>query len=130
MAEHPNAELWRKASLAFIRGDADPSEARKFISDDVVYHVPGAGPLAGDHEGFEAVRALMLKIREKNLRIVDVHDVLATDEHVVALLRTTASREGRELSMNRANIYHVKDGKITEAWLLTTDQRAADEFLA
>ena len=129
MAEHPNAELWRKASLAFIRGD-DPSEARKFISDDVVYHVPGNGPFAGDHEGLEAVQALMLKIREKNLRIVDVHDVLATDEHVVALLRTTASREGRELSMNRANIYHVRDGKITEAWLLTPDQRAADEFLS
>ena len=72
----------------------------------------------------------MLKIREKNARIVDVHDVLATGEHVVALLRTTASREGRELSMNRANIYHVRDGKITEAWLLTTDQRAADEFLS
>ena len=56
MAEHPNAELWRKASAAFVRGEADLSEARNFISDDVVYHVPGAGPLAGDHEGLEAVR--------------------------------------------------------------------------
>ncbi len=128
MAEHPNAELWRKASAAFVRGAADLGEARKFLSDDVVYHVPGANPLAGDYEGLEAVGALMLKLRQMNVRIVDVHDVLATDEHVVALLRTAASREGRELSMNRANIYHVRDGKITEAWLLTTDQRAADEF--
>ena len=130
MAEHPNAELWRKASLAFIRGDADPSEARKFISDDVVYHVPGANPLSGDHRGIEAVKALMLKLREMNVRIVEVHDVLATDDHVVALLRGTASREGRDLSMNQANIYHVRDGKITEAWLLPTDQRAVDELFS
>ncbi len=130
MAEHPNAELWRKASASFVRSDADPGAERSFFSDDVVYHVPGASPLAGDHEGLEAVTALMLKFREMNVRIVEVHDVLATDEHVVALVRGTASREGRDLSLNQANIYNIRDGKITEAWLLPTDQRAFDGFFS
>jgi hypothetical protein len=128
MAEHPNAEMWRKASAAFIRGDAGTQQT--FFSDDVVYHVPGANPLAGDYEGLEAVRALMLKFREMNVQIVEVHDVLATDDHVVALVRGTASREGRELSLNQANIYNIKGGKVAEAWLLPTDQRAVDEFFS
>jgi len=128
MAEHANAELWRKASAGFVRGDV--GTGRAFFSDDVVYHVPGANPLAGDYEGLEAVGALMLKFRQMNVRIVEVHDVLATDDHVVALPRGTASREGNELSLNQANIYNIRDGKITEAWLLPTDQRAVDEFFS
>jgi ketosteroid isomerase-like protein len=130
MAEHPNAQLWRKASAGFVRSDSNVGEARSFYSGDVVYHVPGANPLAGDHEGLEAVAALMLKFRKMNVRIVEVHDVLANDEHVVALVRGTASREGRELNLNQANIYNIRDGKITEAWLLPTDQRAVDEFFS
>ena len=128
MAEHPNAELWRKASAGFVRGDVGTGGT--FFSDDVVYHVPGANPLAGDYEGLEAVGALMLKFRQMNVRIVEVHDVLATDDHVVALLRGSASREGKELSLNQANIYNIRDGKITEAWLLPTEQRAVDEFFS
>ena len=132
--EHPNAELWRKASVGFVRGnvrgDGNLDQMRSFFSDDVVYHVPGANALSGDHEGLEAVAALMLKFREMNVRIVEVHDVLATDDHVVALVRGTASREGGELSLSQANIYNISDGKITEAWLLPTDQRAVDDFFS
>jgi len=128
MAEHPNAELWRKGQEAFSRGDLDA--ARDIFADDVVYHFPGTSPLAGDHKGLDAVRAFLLKLREMNVRIVEVHDVLATDEHVVALIRGTASHEGKQLSLNQANIYHIRDGKITEAWLVPTDQRAVDEFFS
>ncbi len=128
MAEHPNAQLWRRAQEAFSRRDMD--SLRTFWADDIVYHVPGASPIAGDHKGLDAVLALFAKIVEMDIRIVDVHDVLASDDHVVALVRGTASREGRQLSMNQANIYNASDGKITEAWLLPTDQLAFDEFFS
>ena len=128
MAEHPNAELWRKGQEAFSRRDMD--SLRTFWADDIVYHVPGGNPFAGDHKGLDAVLALFAKLVEMNVRIVEVHDVLASDDHVVALVRGTANRQGKQLSANQANIYHVRDGKITEAWLLPTDQRAFDEFFS
>ncbi len=128
MAEHPNAELWRKGQEAFSRRDMD--SLRTFWADDIVYHVPGANPIAGDHKGLDGVLALFAKLVEMNVRIVEVHDVLASDDHVVALVRGTASRQGKELSLDQANIYHVRDGKINEAWLLPTDQRAFDEFFS
>ena len=128
MAEHPNAELWRKGQEAFSRRDMD--SLRTFWADDIVYHVPGANPIAGDHKGLDGVLALFAKLVEMNVRIVEVHDVLASDDHVVALVRGTAIRQGKELSLNQANIYHVRDGKIKEAWLLPTDQRVFDEFFS
>ena len=131
MAEHPNAELWRKGQEAFSRRDMDA--LRTFWADDIVYHVPGAHPIAGEHKGLDGVLAFFSKLAELTegtVRIVDVHDVFANDEHVVALLRFTASRQGKQLSWDQTHIYHISEGKITEAWLVATDQRALDEFFS
>jgi hypothetical protein len=128
MQEHPNAELWRKGQEAFSRRDFDA--VREVWADDIVYHFPGTSHLAGDHKGLQAVQAFFAKLVEMNVQITEVHDVLASDEHVVALVRATASRQGRELSLNQANVYNVRDGKVAEAWLLPTDQAALDEFLS
>ena len=119
-------ELGRQA--AFSRRDFDA--AREFWADDIVYHFSGTSHLAGDHKGFQAVQALFAQLVEFNVQITEVHDVLASDEHVVALVRGTASRQGKQLTINQANVYNVRDGKITEAWLLPTDQSAVDEFLS
>lgn len=127
MQEHPNAELWRKAQAAFSRRDFDA--LKEFWAEDIVYHFPGSSRLAGDHKGLPAVLAFFGTLFELNVQITEVHDVLASDDHVVALIRGTVSREGRQLSFNQANIYHPRDGKITEAWLLPTDQATLDGFL-
>ncbi len=129
MAEHPNAELWRKGQEAFSRRDMD--SLRTFWADDIVYHVPGAHPIAGEHKDLNGVLAFFARLADLTggtVRIVDVHDVFANDEHVVALLRFTASRQGKQLSWDQTHIYHISEGKITEAWLVPTDQRALDEF--
>ncbi len=132
MPEHPNAELWRRAQAAFVRRDI---EALKEVwSADIVYHVPGKRRLAGDHKGLDAVLAYFGQVfalaGETGSQMTEVHDVLATDDHVVALIRLTMRRADEELNVNQANVYHVRDGKITEAWLLPTDQAAVDEFAA
>jgi ketosteroid isomerase-like protein len=131
MAEHPNVELLRKGIDAFSRGDVDTG--RSLWADDVVYHVPGAGPLAGDHKGKDGVLAYLAKAAELaggTLRMAEVHDVLANDEHGVALLRFTATRKGRQFTWNQANVYHLRNGKMAEAWALPADHRAVDEFFS
>ena len=59
---------------------------------------------------------------------VDVHDVLANDEHVVALVKGTAEREGKTLNDNGAQVFHVRGGKVTEEWFHPGDEYASDEF--
>ena len=56
MAEHPNAERIRRAFDAFARGDM--TAMTELIAEDTVWHIPGGGPLSGDHQGRETVFAL------------------------------------------------------------------------
>jgi ketosteroid isomerase-like protein len=60
--------------------------------------------------------------------IADLHDVLANDRHVVVLSDRRARRGSREVEMRAASIYHVRDEKIAEAWLMEWDPYAIDGF--
>ena len=60
---------------------------------------------------------------------IDLHAVLADDEHGVALVVTTASRGGRSMEVNQAHVFHLSDGKVTEFWNAVTDQYTEDELL-
>ena len=61
---------------------------------------------------------------------VDIHDVLANDDHVVVLSDRRATREDRRVEMRGAGVYHVRDGKIAEAWLFEWDPYAIDDFMS
>ena len=114
---------------ALAQGDHIPTLTELF-AQDIVWHLPGRGPLAGNHKGREAVFVAMRRFEELNggtLR-VEVHDVLASDEHAVALLRATGSREGRRYDSLEIDIYHLRNGKITEFWSFAEDQRQTDDF--
>lgn len=60
----------------------------------------------------------------------EFHDVLTDDDHTVALLHVTATRDGRRLDLHYALVLHIDDGRITEDWVGTTDPAAYDEFWA
>ena len=47
---------------------------------------------------------------------VEVHDVVANDEHRIGLNSVHAEREGRALEDNNTLVFHVRDGKVTEVW--------------
>ncbi len=92
---------------------------------DVVWHLPGRHPMSGDHHGRDAVLEAMRYFDGVN---VEVHDVIASDEHAVALLRATGRREGKEYDALEVDVFHISDGKIAEFWSFSEDQRVTDEF--
>jgi uncharacterized protein len=59
---------------------------------------------------------------------VEVHDVVANDEHAVGLHSVHAERDGKTLEDNNTLVFHVRDGKATEVWQYWADQHAADEL--
>lgn len=125
---HPNEELTRRGYAAFATGDMAALDA--LFADDIIWHVGGRSPLSGDYKGKEAVFAMFGRLAQEtggNFRI-EIHDVLANDEHSAALITTTGERNGKSLNEKGVGIFHIRDGKVTESWGLTEDQYAADEF--
>ena len=127
---HPNEELVRTAFDAFAKGDVDT--LRESMDQDAVWYVPGRNQLSGDHRGVDAILGFFAKTMELSggtFRI-DLHDVVANDEHAVAIYVTRGEREGRTLENRTVLVSHVRNGKFTESWLMSDDQYAADEFFS
>jgi len=128
MAEHANAELFRRGYAAFGAGDLDT--VRSLLAADVVWHNTGNNHLAGDYTGVEATIGLFLKLFEESSGTfkLEVHDVLANDDHAVALVTVSASRGDAGFTSRAAHVVHVRDGKLTESWFFGEDQAAGDAF--
>lgn len=125
---HPNEELVRRGYGAFARGDLEP--LKEIFAEDIVFHVLGRGLISGEYRGRDAVFGFFAKGQELSggtLRI-ELHDVAATDEHAIALQLNRAERGGKSLEARVVGVYHVRDGKATEAWFLTDSQYENDEF--
>ena len=61
---------------------------------------------------------------------IELHDVIGNDDHVVALHTTRAERAGKQLEISVVQVFHVRDGKVTEAWTHHGDLYTMDEFWA
>jgi ketosteroid isomerase-like protein len=125
---HANEDLLRRGFDAFGRGDM--AAIAELFADDIVWHSPGNSPLSGDYKGRDSVLALFGKIAELSggTLKVEVHDILANDEHGVVLTRGTAQRGGKSLDDNGVQVFHLRDGKAVESWFHPGDQAAADRF--
>ena len=119
---HPDADVVRGAYEALNRGDI--ASFMDAFAEDAVWH--GAGQSIQGRERIGGLVAGMRELAEGTLRI-DLHDVVATDEHVVVLQVTRATRAGRTLADRVVYVYHLEDGGITEAFF-SGDPRVQDEF--
>jgi hypothetical protein len=127
---HPNEELFRRAFDAFAKGDTDT--LRELTDQDEVWHIPGRGPLAGDYRGPDEILGFFARTMELTGGTfrAELHDVVANDEHTVALYVARGEREGRTFENRNVLVSRVRNGKMVETWLLSDDQYAADEFFS
>lgn len=123
MQDHPNAALYRKVNQAVESGDF--SSYADNIADDVEWWEIGSDqPIRGKGALMERMQEMM----GQGTIDLDLHDVIANDEHMVALVNATVERDGRTLNYRTAEIYHVRDGKITHRWAFSDDTAAINEF--
>jgi ketosteroid isomerase-like protein len=125
---HPNEDLLRKGYEAFAQGDL--ATLSDLLADDIVWHVPGSSPLAGEYRGKQEVFGFFGKIAELsggNFRL-EIHDVLANDKHGVALVKASGNRQGRTLNDNAVHVWDIEGGTPTGFWSYPGDQQAVDAF--
>lgn len=97
-----------------------------------VLHYIGRHSLAGDHEGREAIRALFARSHDafRGSQRLTLHDVVANDDHAVALLHASAERDGRRVEWRRVVVFHLEGDLIREQWIHDSDQHVIEEVLA
>jgi hypothetical protein len=121
---HPNVELIQRFFTAVMKMDREAIMA--CVTDDVIMHVPGDNPIAGTYKGIEQFAGTMRRVEETTGGLQrELHDVAASDDHVIALVELKATKSGH--TWNGANIWHVRDGKLSEVWFLSEDQAVTDQ---
>lgn len=126
-----NIAALRRGYEAFQSGNMDLLRNELF-APDIVWHSPGRNMLSGDFSGVDAVIASFVRQFEETGGTfkVDVHDILGSDDHAVALATVTAERNGKSINAPYAHVCHFRDGRLTEAWILDMDPYKLDEFFA
>lgn len=125
-----NAATVRRGYELFNSGNLD--ELGQIFAEDVVWHAGGRGRLGGDKNGREATFAYFGQLGQLSggsFR-AELHDIVANDEHVVGLHTSTAQRGGKALNVKEALVFHLRDGKVVEAWEHQDDSQTSDEFWA
>lgn len=119
------ADVVRQMNEAFQTGNLEA--AADFIADDIEWHE------IGRTEGVHGKEALAARAQEPDAQSWDIsgeiHDVVANGDHVVSLITAHAKRaDGTTLDYKVAEVYHVRDGKITGRWAMSDDTEAINRF--
>jgi hypothetical protein len=126
---HPNEQRLREGYELIAKGDLDTLR-KEYIAEDIAWHVPGRNPQSGDYHGVDEVFGFLGKIFERSggtFRL-EIHDVLANDEHGIVLAVARAERDGKTLEDRVVHVFHLREGKMTEYWGHPGDQHGVDEF--
>jgi ketosteroid isomerase-like protein len=126
---HPDAVAYQRTADAFRAGDMDT--LAELFNEDVIWHVPGVSALAGEIDGRETLWRWFDRLREvtDGTFTLEDHDILATDDHVVALNVMSAVMDGVRISVDVANVMHFRNGRQQERWFHPSNMSTWDRML-
>ena len=99
---HPNEALVRRGYEAFNKGDTQT--LREVFDPEIVWHFPGRSVLAGDHRGTDALLGFFGRTMELTAGTfrVELHELVADDQHTVGLHLATGERRAGRLRIERS----------------------------
>lgn len=115
-AAHPHTEAYREARHALARGDI--AGFLEWVAEDVAWWEIGASaPIVG-----RSVLGAHLAAPSSIRSTEEVHDLLANDEHLVALIHATIERSDENLDLSWAEIHHFDDdGRVAKRQTFPSD---------
>ena len=123
-----NAELIRNGYAAFNK--ADIAALTDLFAEDVKWHSPGRGVMAGDYEGRDATFAYFGQLHELTSGTfrANLSSLVAEGDTVIGRQTNTATRGNKELKGNVCLAFEMRDGKVVEASEYQYDLYGWDEF--
>jgi len=130
MGANDNAELIQSGYEAFSKGDMET--VAKLFASDIRWNISGRSQISGTYNGHDEVFAFFGKLMEMtdNTFSVSIHDLLASDDHVVVLVTESGTRNGNSIESDEVHIWHLDNGQATEFWGIPKDSYKVDEFWA
>jgi uncharacterized protein len=125
---NPNAAIIRKAYEDFAQGNIPAVFAA--LDASMAWHVPGHSPLSGDYIGHDQIGGFFRRTMELSAGVfsIDVHNLLAEDDLVVALVTVKAQRNGISASFPEVHVWRTKGGKAIEFREYQGDEQREDRF--
>ena len=129
ITEHANGALVRRAYEAF--NTADGETLTELIDENASWHTPGRSPLAGDHQGREAVFAQFGRYGDETggtFKATLQHVLTGDDGRVAGIHHNTAERNGKHLDVYCCIAFELEDGRCIDGREYFFDLHAWDEF--
>ncbi len=124
------AELHRRQGEMYAGGPVEP--VLELLAEDVVWHVPGASPIAGDHRGREQVAAYFERRRRLAVSTMRMSPgpVLAEGDAVAQFVTGEATLGGERASWQTIGAYRAdpEHRLIREVWLIPLDSALFDRI--
>ena len=125
MSRQENESVARQFTDAFATMDMARLDA--LMADDIVWHEIGSSE---PRRGKAALRAAAPGGGADYEVTGKLHDIVASDDHAIALVEATATRGGKKLTYRTAEIYHIRNGQVVERWAFSDDTAAITAFFA
>jgi ketosteroid isomerase-like protein len=126
--DQPNASIIRKAYQDFTQGNIPAVFA--VFDPAITWHVPGHSPLSGDFTGHDQIGGFFKRTLDLSggAFSIDVHNVLADGDLVVALTTVKARRNGMAASFPEVHVWRLRNGKAVEFREYQSDEQREDRF--
>lgn len=116
-------------SEALSKGDFEL--AFEYISDDIVWHMGGKGPLSGKVVGKELLGARFAEFSKRsNGTFKVVNNWVASNGNLVAASVISMAEKDLKGKLNSPgiDIFRIEEGKIQEVWTFAEKQSEEDEY--
>ena len=102
------------------------------LAADIVWHVPGASPIAGDHRGVEEVSEYFKCRRQLANTTMRMHpgELICEGDAVAQFVEGSAELDGKRVTWKTFGIYRVdaERRRIREVWLVPLDSDLFDRI--
>ena len=121
-------KVYNAYTEALLKGDF--KSVFETMSDNIVWHMGGEGPLSGIVKGKEALGERLGEFTKRSngtFRVI-TNWAASNDCFVVASVVSLAEKEDEKLNDPGIDLFRIENGKIQEVWTFVEQQEEEDKF--
>ena len=121
----PALKIVQNFFAAYGKGDLE--QLKKYVAQDVEWHIPGRHQLAGTKRGIKQFTEFFSQLGKAGFK-AEVMILAANDTYVIDAHRGYSNVNGENIDLNWILLYQIEDGKIKRVQNFSGDLYASDAF--